>query len=74
MDINSFNTMGLIRQIGYVNSAQARFLSVRKSGELAVNLYDCGNFFAEVFYYDEDDTVSRVHGIPLDSPRVDLYL
>ena len=51
-----------------------KFISYRKEVDLAVSLWDCGDFFAEVYATKKNKYPVKIEAIDLYDSRIDLYI
>jgi len=52
----------------------ASFIAYRNYYNHKVTLYGFEEFFIEVFYFPEENRITSIEGMELDSPKIDLYI
>ena len=75
MTLIEFNMMSFEEKYKFVfNDLNVRFISYRKDNGQTMSLWNCRDFFAEIFYSKSDDKIINIEGIDLNSNRIDLYI
>lgn len=74
MNHNQFNALSATEKWNIIFGVNAKFVAYRDYYGHKVSLYDCGEFFAEYYYFAEDNSVTKIEGIPMDDKRIDLYI
>lgn len=74
MHLNTFNSLSLNGKGSIVFGKDATFLGVRVYYAQKLALYDCGDFFAEVYYDHKINEITKIEGFSLDDKRVDRYI
>ncbi len=75
MNISQFNNLSLQEKRNYIfNEEAVRLISFRYCTEEKSTLFDCGSFFAEIFFRSHERKITRIHGIRLDDDVIDVYI
>ena len=75
MTLFEFNMMPFEEKYKFVfNDLNVRFISYRKDKDQTISLWNCEDFFAEIYYSKTDNKIINIEGINLNSNRIDLYI
>jgi hypothetical protein len=75
MTFIEFNNMTFNEKWNFVfKSTEATLISFREYYNQKVTLWDCGTFFAEVYYMPADNTYTKIEGFEQDDKRLDIYI
>jgi hypothetical protein len=74
MDVKRFNSLDLNSKGNVMHDCNGKYIATRNYHNFKIKLYDCGDFFAEVFYSIEESQITKIEGIADDSPIINLYI
>ena len=75
MTLIEFNMMSFDEKYKFAfTDPNVRFISYRKVNDQTISLWNCEDFFAEIFYSKSDNKIINIEGIDLNSNRIDLYV
>ena len=75
MTLIEFNMMSFEEKCQFIfTDPDVRFISYRKYKDQTISLWNCEDFFAEIFYSKSDNKILNIEGIDLNSNRIDLYI
>jgi hypothetical protein len=75
MNISQFNSLSLQEKRSYIfNEKAVRLISFRYCTNEKSTLFDCGSFFAEIFFRSQERKITRIHGIRLEDDVIDVYI
>jgi hypothetical protein len=75
MYLIEFNNLTIQDKWNFVfKSGKASFISFREYYNQKVTLWDCGTFFAEVYYLKADNTYTKIEGFEQDDKRLNIYI
>jgi len=74
MTLEFFNNLDFTEKGLIVFGEGASFVGFRYYYNQKLVLYDCGSFFAEVYYSPEGNEITKIDGFAEDDKRLDLYI
>lgn len=75
MTLTEFNILAFNEKHEFVyGNKNVRLISFREYYNQKVTLFDCGSFFAEVYYFPVENKILRIEGIGLDDKKLDIYI
>lgn len=75
MTLLEFNKLSIDKKHEYlISSKDVRFLTFREYYNQKVSLWDCGGFFAEMYYFPVENKILRIEAFGHNDKRVDTYI
>jgi hypothetical protein len=75
MNILEFNLLPLQEKKKFIfDEKTVRLISFRHHENQKSTLFDCGSFFAEIYFLSKEKKITRIHGIKLDDKAIDIYI
>jgi hypothetical protein len=75
MNISEFNSLPIREKQKFIFGEQSvRLISFRHLDNQKSTLFDCGSFFAEIYFLSEEKKITKIHGIKLDDKAIDIYI
>jgi hypothetical protein len=75
MNISEFNGLPIQDKQKFIfNEKSVRLISFRHHENQKSTLFDCGSFFAEIYFLPEEKKITKIHGIKLDDKTIDVYI
>jgi hypothetical protein len=75
MNISEFNNLPVHEKQNYIfGERSVRLISFRHHEGQKSTLFDCGSFFAEIYFHPKEKKITKIHGIKLDDKAIDIYI
>jgi hypothetical protein len=75
MTLAEFNILPIEEKHNHVfGNKDVRLITFREYYNQKVTLWDCGTFFAEMYYFPEENKILRIEGFGQDDKRIDAYI
>ena len=75
MNIAEFNSLPLQAKQKFIFGEQSvRLISFRYHEGQKSTLFDCGSFFAEIYFLSKEKKITKIQGIQLDDKAIDIYI
>jgi hypothetical protein len=75
MNISEFNSLAVQEKKKFIfNDNSVRLISFRNYENQKSTLFDCGSFFAEIYFLPGEKRITKIQGIKLDDKTVDIYI
>ncbi len=75
MNISEFNSLPLQDKQKFIfGEKSVRLISFRHYEDQKSTLFDCGSFFAEIYFLSQERKVTKIQGIRLDDKAIDIYI
>jgi hypothetical protein len=75
MNISEFNSLPIQDKQKFIFSEKSvRLISFRHHEDQKSTLFDCGSFFAEIYFLAKEKKITKIHGIKLDDKTIDIYI
>lgn len=74
MNLEYFSQLSLAQKGGIVFGNEVAYIGYREYYNQKLVLYDCGGFFAEVYYSPDSNEISKIDGFSGDDKRLDRYI
>jgi hypothetical protein len=75
MNISEFNSLPFQDKQKFIfGEKSVRLISFRHHEDQKSTLFDCGSFFAEIYFLSKEKKITKIHGIKLDDKTIDIYI
>ncbi len=75
MNISEFNNLPIQDKQNFIfGEKSVRLISFRHHEDQKSTLFDCGSFFAEIYFLPKEKKVTKIHGITLYDKTIDIYI
>jgi hypothetical protein len=75
MNLTEFNNLTYQEKWCFVfKDKGVSFITFREYYNQKVTLYDCGNFFAEVYYFPAENRITKIEGFSQDDKKLNFYI
>jgi hypothetical protein len=75
MNISEFNSLPIQDKQNFIfREKSVRLISFRHHENQKSTLFDCGSFFAEIYFLPKEKKITKIHGIKLDDKTIDIYI
>ena len=75
MNISEFNSLPIQEKQKFIfGEKSVRLISFRHHENQKSTLFDCGSFFAEIYFISKEKKITKIQGILLDDKAIDIYI
>jgi hypothetical protein len=75
MNLSEFNSLPVQEKQKFIfDEKSVRLISFRHHENQKSTLFDCGSFFAEIYFVSQEKKITKIQGIKLDDKAIDVYI